>query len=109
MYGVRELEIRGEEHVQAAQDGLEYVRKQALSGKWDVVILDEINNAVDLDLISVNAVLEMLDQLPQNVDVILTGRSAPKEFIECADIVSEIKEVKHPYNKGKTGGRGVEW
>ena len=98
-----------EEHAKAAQDGLVYVREQMLSGKWDVVVLDEIHNAVDLGLVSVRDVLAILDELPQNVDAILTGRGAPRELIECADIVSEVKEIKHAFHEGEKAKRGIEF
>jgi cob(I)alamin adenosyltransferase len=98
-----------EDHANAAQAGLALARQELHSGKWHMLILDEISNAVHLGLLPVAQVLSMVDELPVHMDLILTGRDAPAEFIERADIVSEVKEVKHPYNKGQKGKRGIEW
>ncbi|MEK9208889.1 MAG: cob(I)yrinic acid a,c-diamide adenosyltransferase, partial [Patescibacteria group bacterium] len=72
-------------------------------------ILDEINNAIHLGLLSVVDVLEMMRDMPAGMDIILTGRDAPAQFLELADIVSEISEVKHPYQQGVDGEKGIEW
>lgn len=98
-----------EAHAKAAQDGLALARKELTSGNWHMLILDEINNAVELELVSVPEVLSLIDELPAHMDLILTGRDAPGEFIERADIVSEVRELKHPYNKGQKGKKGIEW
>src|SRR3989344_4818641 len=129
-----------EEHRKAAEEGLALARKEIESGKWDIVILDEINNAVHLGLLPKEKVLELSDfvkrvpasdsstssssgeagtlhqaqpRLPGGQGfiehLILTGRDAPKEFIERADLVTEMQDVKHPYEKGIKAKRGLEY
>lgn len=98
-----------EEHARAAREGLAMARGEMLSGNWDALVLDEVNNAIHLGLFSVADVLEMIREMPAGMDLILTGRDAPAEFIELADIISEINDRKHPYNEGTQGKKGIEW
>lgn len=97
------------EHAKAAADALSYAREEMQSGSWDMLILDEVNNAVHLELISVSDVVALIDDLPERMDLVLTGRDARGELIERADIVSEVNEVKHPYQEGEDGQKGIEW
>ncbi len=80
-----------------------------LEGKTNLLILDEIINAVNKELIPLEAVIAWLEKLPPAVEVVLTGRNAPGALVEAADLVSEIKEIKHPYQKGVTSRRGIEY
>lgn len=98
-----------EEHARAAQEGLAMARREMLSDAWDVLILDEINNAVALGLLPVDDVLELIHRLPEGMDLVLTGRDAAAELKNLADIVSEVHEVKHPYAEGVKGKKGIEW
>ena len=98
-----------EKHREAALSGLAYARDEMRSGRWDMLILDEINNAIHLGLLDVAEVLAVTGELPEGMDLILTGRDAPAEFIELADIVSDVREVKHPYQEGQKGKKGIEW
>ena len=99
-----------EEHEKAAQEALEYARKEVESGNWDIVILDEVNNAVYLKLISPQKILDFIDFSKNKMEhLILTGRDAPQEFIDRADLVTEMKDIKHPYNRGVKGKRGLEY
>lgn len=97
------------EHARAATDALAYAREKMLSGGWHMLVLDEVNNAVQLELIPISAVLSLIDELPEGMDLILTGRDAHPELVARADIVSEIKEIKHPFQEGETGQKGIEW
>ena len=98
------------EHQRAAEKGLELARQQAESGNWDILILDEICNAVSLGLIPKETVLELVNQSTSTLEhLILTGRGAPKEFIDRADLVTEMKDIKHPYEKGIKAKRGLEY
>ena len=116
------------EHEKAAEEALHYAKKETESGNWDILILDEVNNAVALNLISKKTVLELIDFIKgaeandrtsgveisstkrSNIEhTILTGRDAPKEFIDRADLVTEMKDIKHPYEKGMKGKRGLEY
>jgi cob(I)alamin adenosyltransferase len=79
------------------------------SGKYDMLILDEINYAIQYKMLSIDTVLEGLAARPDELHVVCTGRSANPRLIEAADLVSEIKEVKHPYEKGILAQRGIEY
>ena len=95
--------------IEMAQKGLAAAEKAIKSGKYDMVILDEINVALDFKLISLPEIIALIKSKPANLDVILTGRYAPAEIIEIADTVSDIQEIKHHYNKGIKDRAGVEY
>lgn len=78
------------------------------SGKWDIVILDELNIALWLKLISIEDAVDLLKNKPENVEVIITGRHAPQEIIDIADLVTEMKEIKHYFHKGILARPGIE-
>ena len=92
-----------------AKKGLAYAKETIQKGKYDVVILDEINVAVEYGLIAVDDVLHLLDEKPESLELILTGRCASPEVIKRADVVSEILEIKHPYQKGVLSRKGIDW
>ncbi len=96
-------------HRRAAREALAFARGKAEESKLDLLILDEINVAVDLNLLGEEEVLQFLKEKPQGLTVILTGWRAPKSFIEIADLVTEMKEIKHPFTKGKKSRRGLEY
>jgi cob(I)alamin adenosyltransferase len=98
-----------EEHVKAAKQALEFAKEKILSRKYDIVILDEINIALDKKLVTINEVIKLIQQKPPTLHLILTGRNAPKKLIQLADLVSEVKEVKHPYKKGILAQKGIEY
>jgi len=91
------------------REGLIFAKKIIQSKKYDLIILDEINIAMKDELIEVNEVLDLIKNKPKEVELILTGRGAPKKIIESAGLVTEMKEVKHPYQKGIKGRRGIEY
>ena len=97
-----------EEDIKSAEDGLKKAAEAILSGKYDIVMLDEINIAIHCGLINVKEVLELIRQKPDSLELILTGRYAVKEIIEAADLVSEITEIKHYYDKGIMAREGIE-
>jgi cob(I)alamin adenosyltransferase len=76
---------------------------------YDVLILDEINVAVDFHLIPLKKVVDLLDKKPDNLELVLTGRNCPQELIERADLVSVIDEIKHPFQKGLKVRKGIEF
>ncbi len=80
-----------------------------LSGRYDIVVLDEVNVALWFGLLTVGEVLAFLDQRPEGVEVILTGRRAPQELIDRADLVTEMREIKHYYQRGVLARDGIEW
>ena len=98
-----------EKHEEAARNGLQYFKDELEGGKWHLMVLDEINNAIDLKLLKVEDVIEAIKDFPQNKILILTGRNAPKEFIELADLATEMKEIKHPYQDKKLAKITVEF
>ncbi|HUQ50360.1 MAG TPA: cob(I)yrinic acid a,c-diamide adenosyltransferase [Terriglobales bacterium] len=80
-----------------------------LSGKWDLIVLDEINYAISYGMLDPAKVVETLKQKPEMVHVILTGRNAHASIVEIADTVTEMKQVKHAYEKGVLAQRGIEY
>ncbi len=98
-----------EDHEKAAKAALEEFKVELASKKWGLIILDEVNNAVALKLISVGDVLEAIKDLAPEQFVLFTGRDAPKEFIDRADLVTEMREIKHPFNDGVLAKIAVEF
>lgn len=98
-----------DEDIKMAKDALEYSKKAVKSGDYDIVVLDEINVAMARKLVSTREVLKMLKKKKPHTEVILTGRYAPKGIIKAADIVTELKEIKHPMRKGVIGRYGIEY
>ncbi len=98
-----------EEHRAAARRALEFSREQMLSGRYDMLILDEINGTITAGLLPVQALLELLDARPQDLTLVLTGRDADAQVIERADLVTEMREIKHPYQKGILAQKGIDY
>jgi len=92
-----------------AKDALEYAKSVIAKGACGILILDEINVAVSFGLVDVKEVIDMLKSRGEGTEVVLTGRNAPREFIEYADYVSVVENVKHPFDKGTKPRKGVEW
>lgn len=97
-----------EEDIKRARTGLEKCKAAMLSGQFRIIILDEINVAVHFNLLSDKDILSVLKQKPEDVEVILTGRYAPESIIKKADLVTEMKDVKHYYEKGISARKGIE-
>lgn len=97
-----------QKHMDQAQQGLKQARKTMHSHRFDIIILDEINVAVWFDLITTEDVFELLNERPKNIEFILTGRRAPEAFLEMADLVSDVKEIKHYYNRGVKARTGID-
>ena len=96
-------------HRQAAEKALAFAQRAIAGGKYDMIVLDEINAAVNLKLLKASDALKVLKQAPKEMIFIFTGRGAPKSFIKKADLVTEMREVKHPFNKKKCARLGVEF
>ena len=96
------------EDIQAAQQGLEEAQKVITSGEYSLVILDEANVAVDLGLFSVEVLLAVVNAKPEHVELVITGRNAHKRIIDRADLVTEMRQIKHYYSKGVKARRGIE-
>ncbi|HHS98317.1 MAG TPA: cob(I)yrinic acid a,c-diamide adenosyltransferase [Chloroflexi bacterium] len=96
------------EHVDQAHRGLERAREAMRSGQYDIVVLDEVNVSIWFGLLTVEEVLAFIDQKPPDVELILTGRRAPQEIIDRADLVTEMREIKHYYQQGVMARKGIE-
>jgi cob(I)alamin adenosyltransferase len=96
------------EDVEMAQRALDLAREKMKEG-YDLLILDELNVAIDFNLVSLKDALELLENIPEETEVVVTGRYARKEIIERADLVTEMCEVKHYYTKGVMAREGIEY
>lgn len=92
-----------------ARQGLDLARRAITSGDYDMVILDEINVAVDFGLIPLDGIIDLISSRPAPIDLVLTGRFAPPEIIAVADTVSEIMEVRHHFQAGVKERAGIEF
>ena len=97
------------EDIRLVQAAWAEARAAILSGEWDLVVLDEINYAISYGMLDPAEVAETLKQRPEMVHVILTGRNAHPALVELADTVTEMREVKHAYQKGILAQRGIEY
>lgn len=95
--------------VEAAQAGLKEIKEIIQTGKYDVIVLDEANIALFYNLFTVESLIDIIKLKPEATEIIITGRYAPPELIEIADLVTEMKEVKHYYNKGVEAREGIEY
>lgn len=98
-----------DEHKKAAAEALEAARRRILAGSWDIVVLDEINNAVQLGLVDIKDVLDLVRSKPPKLHVILTGRDAHPDLIAAADLVTEMRDLKHPYDAGVPAQKGIDY
>lgn len=97
------------EDISLAQTALKRAREVIHSRSYDMVILDEINVAASFGLIQLSDVIDLMRKKPESVELILTGRYMPEEFIEYADLISEIREVKHHFQTGTPARKGIEY
>ena len=106
--GVFIKEFVTDEDKKLMREGYESLKNALLSGKFDIVIADEILGTLRYDLISVDEIKFLIENKPETTELILTGRNAPDELIEMADLVTEMKEVKHYFQKGVMARKGIE-
>ncbi len=97
------------EDIRMAQEAWAEAEQEIMSGQWDLVILDEINYTISYGLLDPVPVVEALKRKPEMLHVILTGRNAHPSIVEIADTVTEMKQVKHAYDKGVMAQRGIEY
>ena len=97
------------EHRENAQEAIQLARQKMESGQFDILILDEINNALSLRLVDLEQVLEVIRRKPPLLHLVLTGRDAHPQVVELADTVSEINEIKHAYRKGIEPQPGIDY
>lgn len=102
-----------EEDLRLAKVGLEYAREimgsLADEGKGVVMVLDELNVALDFELVKTEDVVRLVQEKPKELELIITGRGARPEIVELADYVTEMREIKHPYRKGTMAREGIEY
>jgi len=98
----------GDEDISRARTGLTKALEAMLSGEYRIVILDEVNTAVHFKILAEQDVLDFIDKRPATLELVLTGRYAPASFIDRADLVTEMKDIKHYFDKGVKAREGIE-
>ena len=97
------------EHISAAKSALEIAKEKINSTNYDIVILDEVNYALKLQLIEERELISMLKTKPSSVNIILTGNYLTDKILDISDLVTEMREVKHPYKKGIRAKKGIDF
>jgi cob(I)alamin adenosyltransferase len=98
-----------EDHRSAAQKAVSIAKEKLTSGNYDIMVLDEIHYALNLKLITLADILDIIRVRPKKTTLVMTGNYAPKEVLEIADLVTEMKEIKHPYRLGILAKKGVDY
>ena len=107
--GILDDKSTREEHEKYAEEALRICREKIFSEKYNVIILDEINYAINLGLIDVHEIIKIIQEKPSNLDLVLTGRDAKEEIVGLADLVTEMKEIKHPFKSGIKAKKGIDF
>lgn len=105
---IRKKEFLTDEDISLARAGYESLKSALLSGEYDIVVADEIFVTLRFDLITVDEIKFLIVNKPKNTELILTGRNAPNDIIELADLVTEMKEIKHYFKQGVAARKGIE-
>lgn len=98
-----------EDHEKIAKEAIKISKEKIQSGNYNIVILDEVNYAINLNLINVNEVIDLIKTKPNNLNLVLTGNHAKKEIIDTSDLVTEMKEIKHPFKSGIKAKKGIDF
>jgi len=98
-----------EEHEIIAKEAIKISIEKIHSEKYDIIILDEINYAINLGLVKLEDVINLIKSKPKNLDLVLTGNYAKEEIIELADLVTEMREIKHPFHHGIKAKKGIDF
>jgi cob(I)alamin adenosyltransferase len=98
-----------EEHVHSSKNAMKIAMEKITSRKYNIIILDEINYALKLNLISEQDVIDLIKSKPTELNIILTGNYISTKILDLADLVTEMKEIKHPYKKGIKAKKGVDY
>jgi cob(I)alamin adenosyltransferase len=101
--------VSKKDHILAALAAYDILYKEVISNKWDIVVADEIVGASFAKVLPLTKILQLIEVKPAKMDLILTGRFASKSLIQKADLVTEMKEVKHPYQKGIVAKKGIDF
>jgi cob(I)alamin adenosyltransferase len=94
--------------IEASKKGIKKVKEVVSSGEYDVIVIEEGNMAAYFNLVSVDDLLDIIENKPENIEIVITGRNADPRIIEKADLVTEMKEIKHYYQKGVKAREGIE-
>lgn len=94
---------------EACNEALDFAKSKVQDSHYDIIVLDEVLVALSLGLLSLAEIIELIKTKPEAVELVLTGRSAPPEIIELADLITEMREVKHPYQKGIKARQGIDY
>lgn len=111
-FGTKEFVYKGKAKkidYEEAEKAFSFGAKGMQSGNYDIVIFDELNMALYYELLDLKEVVKKIKEKPLNVEIVITGRRAPKEIMEIADLVTEMNELKHPFQKGVEARRGIEY
>lgn len=106
---LRDPRIPMEEHEGAATRAFERAREVVLADEYDMIVLDEILGSIKANLIGLDDVLGLIRDKPERLHLVLTGRGAPPELVDAADLVTEMKMIKHPFQQGIKAQRGIEF
>ncbi|MFL6502445.1 MAG: cob(I)yrinic acid a,c-diamide adenosyltransferase [Nitrososphaera sp.] len=98
-----------EDHQAAAKEAIAVAKQKITSGIYDIMILDEVNYAVKLNLISLQDILDLIASRPKKTSLILTGNYVPEAIMAAADLVTEMTEIKHPYQRGIKAMKGIDF
>ena len=98
-----------EDHKEIANEAIKVSSTKIQSGDYDIVILDEVNYAINLGLVKLEDVLNLIKSKPEQLNIVLTGNHAKKEIIDIADLVTEMKEIKHPFKSGIKAKKGIDF
>ncbi len=101
--------VSKKEHTSAASQAFDILYKEVMSNKWDIVVADEIVGAVSSGVLPLEQAVKLIKDKPKGVDLILTGHHAPKQLIDLSDLVTEMTEIKHPYQLGILAKKGVDF
>jgi len=107
--GILDDKTPKEVHQEIAKEAITIAKEKISSEKYNIIILDEINYAVNLGLVDVSDVLDLIRSKPENVTLVLTGNHVKEEIIDAADLVTEMKEIKHPFQKGIRAKKGIDF
>jgi len=95
--------------IDLAQEGFAKAKDMIINSKYDLLILDELNVVIDYNLVKLNDVIRLIEQKPEKLELVLTGRDAHPEIIKIADLVTEMLEIKHPYQQGVNARKGIDF
>jgi cob(I)alamin adenosyltransferase len=107
--GILDDKTPKEVHQKIAREAIEIAKQKILSGKYNIIILDEINYAVNLGLVDLDNVMDLIKSKPKGATLVLTGNHVREEIIDAADLVTEMREIKHPFQKGIRAKKGIDF